>query len=77
MYGFLKENFNALLMFALIGLAGIYFGNLLFSSNSISVLVSLQNKQRALNNEVERLREQNATLQKELFELRGLEPQSP
>lgn len=55
-------------------IAGVYFGNLLFGSNSLSVLLELRDKEAQMSQEVERLRNENAKFQKEFFELKGLEP---
>ncbi|WP_281951604.1 FtsB family cell division protein [Nitrosophilus kaiyonis] len=59
----------------LIILLGVYIGNLLFGKNSVEVLFELQNKKEALKREVQRLKEENAKLQKEYFELKQLEPE--
>ena len=58
----------------LVCIVGVYFGNLLFGSNSLSVLLTLDEKEDAIRFEVERVMNENARLQKELFELKGLEP---
>ena len=73
-----KGGFYKLLPFLslilLVCIAGIYFGNLLFGSNSLSVLLTLQNKKNQMQEEVKHVMKENAELQKELFELKGLEP---
>jgi len=56
-------------------LFGVYVGNLLFGANSLEVLLKLKARENELERRVERLRESNAKLQKEYFELKGLEPQ--
>lgn len=75
---FKKGGFYKLLPFLslvlLICLLGVYFGNLLFGNNSLSVLLNLKNKESQMRQEVDRLMHENANLQKELFELKGLEP---
>ncbi|AXX93562.1 septum formation initiator [Malaciobacter molluscorum LMG 25693] len=48
---------------------------LLFGSNSLDVYNSLKNKRVYLINEIKRLQEENAHLQKEYFELKNLEPE--
>lgn len=53
---------------------GIYFGNIVFGTNSLSVLMDLRLKEQKMKDEVKHLTEQNANLQKEFFELKGLEP---
>ncbi|PHO09681.1 MULTISPECIES: septum formation initiator [Malaciobacter] len=48
---------------------------LLFGSNSLDVYSSLKDKRVYLVNEIKRLQEENAHLQKEYFELKNLEPE--
>ena len=57
----------------IIGL-GFYVGNLIYGVNSLSVLRKLTNQEIHLKNNIEKLKEENARLQKEYFELKGLEP---
>lgn len=57
-----------------IALLGMYVGTLFFGANSLEVLLELRQKQNALNIKVETLQNDNARLQKEYFELKGLEP---
>lgn len=52
----------------------VYVGNLLFGANSLEVLLHLKKHERELAHKVERLQQDNAKLQKEYFELKGLEP---
>lgn len=53
---------------------GVYIGTLFFGTNSLEVLLELRKKENELSYRVERLRSDNAQLQKEYFELKGLEP---
>ena len=62
-----------LLISLIIGL-GFYVGNLLYGVNSLSVLDKLTHKEFSLKSSIEKLKEENARLQKEYFELKGLEP---
>ena len=62
-----------LLASMIIGL-GLYVGNLLYGVNSLSVLDELTHKEVHLKSTIEKLKEENARLQKEYFELKGLEP---
>ena len=62
-----------LLVSMIIGL-GLYVGDLLYGVNSLNVLEDLTHKEANLKNSIEKLREENARLQKEYFELKGLEP---
>lgn len=75
---FKKGGFYKLLPFLslvlLICLLGVYFGNLLFGNNSLTVLLDIKDKESQMREEVNRLMHENANLQKELFELKGLEP---
>lgn len=57
-----------------VALFGIYIGNLLFGTNSLEVLLRLKSQERDLTHQVHKLREDNVRLQKEYFELKGLEP---
>lgn len=52
---------------------GVFIGVLLFGENSLEVLLGLQEYELYLQEEVERLKTQNAGLQKEYFELKELE----
>ena len=51
-----------------------YVGFLLFGNNSIEVLVRLKSQKAHLIEDTRVLEEQNARLQKQIFELRGLKP---
>lgn len=53
----------------------IYFGILMFGNNSVQTLVKLENKNKFYEQEVTKLREENASLQKKYFELKILEPE--
>jgi len=51
---------------------GIYIGNLLFGDNSLAAFLELQEYQENLGIEVKKLKEENALMQKEYFELKEL-----
>ncbi len=53
---------------------GIYVGDVLFGKSSLEVLLDLQDKRDELKERVRVIKEQNAVLQKEYFELKQLEP---
>ena len=53
---------------------GIYIGILLFGDNSLEVLLGLEEYESYLQDEVDRLKRENAALQKEFFELKELDP---
>jgi len=55
-------------------LLGIYVGILLFGENSLTALTQLEAKKTMLEQDEKRLKRENQTLQKELFELKQLEP---
>ena len=63
-------------MFALGGvvIAAFYLSNLLFGNASLEVLLHLQSYEEELTHEIARLKQENAKLQKALFELKELEP---
>ncbi|PAF42665.1 hypothetical protein [Helicobacter sp. 11S03491-1] len=63
-----------IIIFLVLMATGAYMGYLLFGTNSIEVLISVKDKKAALQESVQRLQYNNAKLQKQLFELKGLEP---
>jgi len=52
---------------------GVYIGVLLFGDNSLEILLGIEEYQDYLNSEVDKLKQTNADLQKEYFELKELE----
>lgn len=52
--------------------AGIYVGVLLYGTNSVEILLGLQDYENFLQNEISRLKTENASLQKEYFELKEI-----
>lgn len=59
----------------LVVVSGVYLGNLLFGTNSLSALLQLQEYEAGLKSQVTRLKSENALMQKEYFELKELTPQ--
>jgi len=55
-------------------LFGIYVGILMYGENSLTVLNHLKEKKEMLKQEEKHLKAENQKLQKELFELKQLEP---
>lgn len=55
---------------------GVYLGLIFFGNNSLSVLLDLEEHQDYLNKDIERLKTENAALQKQYFELKELDPDS-
>jgi len=55
-------------------LFGIYVGDVLFGKSSLEVLLDLQENRDNLKQNVKIIKEKNALLQKEYFELKQLEP---
>jgi cell division protein FtsB len=53
---------------------GIYIGNMLFGKASLEVLWNLKNDKTRLENSINTLKKENAALQKKLFELQQLDP---
>jgi cell division protein FtsB len=58
----------------LVLLLGTYIGILLFGDNSLEVLLELEEYESYLQDEISRLKAENANLQKEYFELKELDP---
>jgi len=54
---------------------GIYLGVLLYGTNSLEVLFGLQDYENYLQTEVHRLKDENAELQREYFELKEISAQ--
>ena len=55
-------------------LFGLYIGDVLFGRSSLDVLLNLQEDKDTLMVKIQSLKEENAVLQKEYFELRQLDP---
>jgi cell division protein FtsL len=51
---------------------GIYIGILFYGNNSLEVLFGLQDYENFLESEISRLKSENASLQKEYFELKEI-----
>jgi cell division protein FtsB len=76
------ERFHELKKFSLIVILSIaitmflsyHVANILFGDTSLEVYNSLKHKKDYLKNEIKRLQQDNAHLQKEYFELKNLEP---
>lgn len=54
---------------------GIYIGDMLFGKSSLDVLLDLKTQKSNLQINVENLKNENAVLQKEYFELKELDPE--
>jgi hypothetical protein len=63
-----------LMFFIVIGF-GVYLGMLLYGTNSLEVLFGLQDYETFLQNDVDRLKNENAELQREYFELKEISAQ--
>ena len=63
-----------LLLIFLVLIVATYIGILLFGDNSVQVLFGLEEYELYLEEEVVSLKQENSTLQKELFELQELDP---
>lgn len=51
---------------------GVYLGILLYGTNSVEILLGLQDYENFLQSEISRLKTENASLQKEYFELKEI-----
>jgi hypothetical protein len=54
----------------------LYLGLLIFGDNSLSVLLSLEERQDFLTHDIEHLKGENAALQKQYFELKEIDADS-
>ena len=68
--GFSAKTFFFLVTFVI--LIGIYIGVILYGENSIKVLLHLQTYEEYLQSEIQQLKQENAALQKEYFELKEI-----
>jgi hypothetical protein len=64
-----------LLLFLLIIFFGIYLGIIFYGTNSLEVLFGLQDYENYMQDEVVRLKNENAELQREYFELKEISAQ--
>jgi len=64
-----------LVLLAIVLASGIYIGILLFGDNSLEVLLGLEDYNKYLQDEIVRLKSENADLQKEYFELKEISAQ--
>jgi hypothetical protein len=63
-------------VFVIIILAfGVYIGNILYGTNSVEIYLGLEEYERYLQDEVLRLKQENAELQREYFELKEISAQ--
>lgn len=63
------------LLFSIVVFLGIYLGVLLYGTNSVEILFGLQDYDSYLQDEVSRLKIENAELQREYFELKEISAQ--
>ncbi len=61
-----------LMLVFLVFATGVYIGILLYGTNSLEVFLGLQDYEEYLQSEIQRLRTENAELQKEYFELKEI-----
>jgi len=61
-----------LLLVTFVILMGIYIGVILYGKNSVNVLLGLQTYESYLKDEICHLKQENAKLQKEYFELKEI-----
>lgn len=71
-FGFRTRTF--MLTFVGVVTFAFYLSNLLFGDASLEVLLQLERYEEHLQSEITRLKQENALLQKEYFELYELEP---
>jgi hypothetical protein len=64
-----------LILFFIVLITGIYLGILFYGTNSIEILFGLEEYQDYLHTEIHRLKDENAELQREYFELKEISAQ--
>ncbi len=75
-----ERGFDASFYLKIIALAlvvlffGLYIGDVLFGKSSLDTLLNLQEDKDTLSTKIKTLKNENAILQKEYFELRQLDP---
>lgn len=64
-------------LFLVVGVTifGVYLGMILYGTNSLEVLFGLQEYESNLQSETKRLKQENAQLQREYFELKEISAQ--
>lgn len=73
---YLGLSITKFLVLLLIVLAfGVYLGVILYGTNSVEILLGLQEYELYLQEEVHRLKQENAELQREYFELKEISAQ--
>lgn len=73
---YLGLSITKFLILLLIVLAfGVYIGIILYGTNSVEILLGLQDYELYLQDEVYRLKQENAELQREYFELKEISAQ--
>lgn len=65
-----------ILIAAVVSALGIYIGLIAFGDNGIEVLLKVKKEQASLELLISTLQSENIKLQKEIFELQSLEPNS-
>lgn len=60
------------LIFTIIVAFAAYLSNIFYGTNSLEILLGLQDYETYLQNEVQRLKHENAELQREYFELKEI-----
>ena len=61
-----------LVLFLIVLALGVYLGIILYGTNSLEVLFGLQDYENYLQNEITSLKNENAELQREYFELKEI-----
>ena len=70
---YLGLSFTKFLVLLVIVLSfGVYIGIILYGANSVEILMGLQDYELYLEDEVYRLKQENAQLQREYFELKEI-----
>ncbi len=72
-FGFSIKKF--LFLVSLIVFLGVYLGIILYGTNSVEILLGLEDYEHYMRDEVKHLKKENAELQREYFELKEISAQ--
>jgi len=64
-----------ILLLGIVSVLGVYLGILFYGANSLEVLFGLDDYEGYLHSEIHRLKDENAELQREYFELKEISAQ--
>jgi cell division protein FtsB len=73
---FIFSSFYKILLAVIVIMAAIFLGKILFGTRSLEVYFDLEEKEKILQKKIKKQKEENAKLQKKLFEYQLIVPDS-